>query len=180
MKGLTIYYDDTKRSCQEFAEAFSKYEQVVCVRASDYKRQQIIFAPGKIIGLIFESERGKVPQGIERIISKIVASKTETHLIIVTGGSREFDSARTASVNMARRGYTVKNIYTKYLFEKNKLDVEAAADRIICDMEEEKETIHVLKKYRNDLKDENKKGLSSYLREGIRQYRLEKKRQSKV
>ncbi len=176
MKGLTIYYDDTKQSCQEFAETFSKYDQVVCLRASDYRRQQIIFAPGKTIGLIFESESGKVPRGIERIISKIVASKTDTHLIIVTGGSSEFDSAKTASVNMARRGYTVKNIYTRYLFEKNKLNVQAATDRMICDMKEEKETIHILRQYRKDLKDETKRNL----RDGIRQRRLERKRQMKA
>ena len=42
--------------------------------------------PGPEVGLIFESENGKLPYGVSHIIWKIVADKNRNHMLLITGG----------------------------------------------------------------------------------------------
>ena len=68
-----IFYDDTKQSCRELAQRLEKYENVVCRKAGNYKDQYMIFARDCRVGLVFESENGKIPDVISHIIWRIVA-----------------------------------------------------------------------------------------------------------
>lgn len=166
LKKLTIYYEDSKQSCQMLAEEFGKYENVECKKASDYEEQRIIFTDKEKIGLIFESENGKVPDSISNVIQKIVADKEETHMICVTGGRKEFKALHSAKTDMEQRGLKVQNIYTKYLFQKHKVKMETAARQIISDLEAKKENLFPREKYQ----DHSKKELRKYLRRELREY----------
>ena len=42
MKKLVIFYDDKKKSCCEYAEAFAGQENAECRKASDYPDQKPI------------------------------------------------------------------------------------------------------------------------------------------
>lgn len=97
MTEITIFYDDTKKSCQDYAGRFAEHENVECKKASEYRDQQMIFNKGTKIGLIFESENGKVPYSILHIIWRLIADKKEKHMIFVTGGDREFRAIKAAA-----------------------------------------------------------------------------------
>ena len=96
MDKLVIFYDDRKNSCIKCAEKFSQYENIECRRISEYQEQSLIYATGARVGLIFESENGKLPYGVSHIIWKIVADKNRNHMLLITGGSRELKAARAA------------------------------------------------------------------------------------
>ena len=72
MTEITIFYDDTKKSCQDYADRFAEQENVECKKASEYLDQQMIFNKGAKIGLIFESERG---YHVNNIYSKYILQK---------------------------------------------------------------------------------------------------------
>ena len=121
MDTLTVYYDGSRQSCRELAEKFSRYDGVVCRKAADYRKQQIIFAQGERIGLVFESRNGKIPFDISHIIWKIAASKTKTHMIFVSGGERELRALMNAREEMEQRGYHVENVYARYFLNAPEL-----------------------------------------------------------
>ncbi len=98
MEKLVIFYDDRKNSCINCAEKFGQYENVECRKISDYQDQSLVYATGARVGLIFESENGKLPYGVSHIIWKIVADKNRNHMLLITGGSRELKAARAAVV----------------------------------------------------------------------------------
>ncbi len=94
MDKFVIFYDDRKNSCINCAEKFGQYENVECRKISDYQDQSLVYATGARVGLIFESENGKLPYGVSHIIWKIVADKNRNHMILITGGSCRVDLKR--------------------------------------------------------------------------------------
>lgn len=139
MEKLIIFYEDAKQSCRDFAEKLGEYENVECRKASDYKDQTLIFSRNCRTGLVFESDNGKIPDVIFHVIWRLVAEKKESHLIYVTGGSREFLALKRAKENMQARGYAAKYIYTGYILEKCHLNKESAAQYILDSMENNRE-----------------------------------------
>ena len=81
MEKLVIFYDDRKNSCINCAEKFGQYENVECRKISDYQDQSLVYTTGARVGLIFESENGKLPYGVSHIIWKIVADKNRNLLL---------------------------------------------------------------------------------------------------
>ena len=75
MEKLIIFYDDTKKSCRDFAQGLEKYENVECRKASDYKNQTLIFSRNCRTGIVFESDNGRVPDVISHVIWRIVADR---------------------------------------------------------------------------------------------------------
>ena len=135
LKEITIYYDDTKQSCQTVAREFSKYDNVQCKKASDYEDQKIIFTNREKVGFVFESQKGNVPYGVSHVMWKMVGDKTKDHMLCVTGGSREFNAVKTACSDLKQRGYHISHIYTKYILtEKYKLSIEDSVKKILSDM----------------------------------------------
>ena len=135
---LTVYYDDSRQNCREAAERFSGYDGVICRKASDYRQQQIIFAQGERIGLVFDSQNGKLHFAISHIIWKIAASKSKTHMIFVTGGKRELRALQTAREEMEQRGYHVENVYARYFFERSRVAPDGAVEQIVREMTEKR------------------------------------------
>lgn len=176
MKKLVIFYDDAKQSCCDYVSEFAKHENVEVRKASEHRDKSMIFATGASIGLVFESKNGKIPYEISHVIWRLIADKKESHMILVTGGSRELKAIRSAKNEMGQRGYQVKNVYSKYTLQKRKLEGPAAVEDILEDLTEGKEHIfpkerfqhmtkkerrrhlrHELKSYRKYVKDEEKK-----------------------
>ena len=87
MEKLILFYDDTKPSCCRCISSFQKHENVECRKMSDNQDKTLIFATGAKIGLVFESENGKVPYTVSHIIWRVVADKNQDHMILVTGES---------------------------------------------------------------------------------------------
>ncbi len=173
MKKLVIFYDDKKKSCCEYAEAFAGQENAECRKASDYPDQKPIYAMDCKIGLIFESERGRVPYSILHVIWRLTATKTEKHMILVTGGQKEFHGIRTAMEEMRQRGYETGSVYSRYLIEKQRMGTEEAVEWMLHELSEG---------YENLLAKDRYEGLSGrtlrrHLREEIRHYREYKKHQ---
>lgn len=100
MEKLIIFYDDTKPSCCRCISRFEEYENVECRKASDYLEKSLFFATNARIGLVFESDDGKVPYVISYVIWRMNADKTKDHMILVTGGRREFKAIETARNDM--------------------------------------------------------------------------------
>lgn len=100
MEKLIIFYDDTKPSCCRCISRFEEYENVECRKASDYLEKSLFFATNARIGLAFESDDGKVPYVISHVIWRMNADKTKDHMILVTGGRREFKAIETARNDM--------------------------------------------------------------------------------
>ncbi len=173
MKKLVIFYDDKKKSCCEYVQAFSGEENVECRKASDYPDQKPIYAMDCKIGLVFESERGKVPYCILHIIWRLTASKTEKHMILVTGGQKEFHGIRTAADELEQRGYMAGSVYSKYLLEKQKLETKEAAEMILQELSEGYENLMVNGKYEGL----SRRVLRKHLREEILHYRQYKQHQ---
>lgn len=88
MEKLILFYDDTKPSCCRCISSFQKHENVECRKMSDNQDKTLIFATGAKIGLVFESENGKVPYTVSHIIWRVVADKNQEHMILVTGGKQ--------------------------------------------------------------------------------------------
>lgn len=135
MEKLIIFYDDTKAGCCRCVSRFETYENVECRKASDYKDKTLIFATGAKVGFVFESENGKVPYAISHIMWRMVADKKEKHMLLVTGGRREFKAIRTASADLEKRGYHVRNIYTRYILEKYKIKEDEAIEWMLSDIQ---------------------------------------------
>ena len=100
MEKLIIFYDDTKPSCCRCISRFEEYENVECRKASDYLEKSLFFATNARIGLVFESDDGKVPYVISHVIWRMNADKTKDHMILVTGGRREFKAIEIARNDM--------------------------------------------------------------------------------
>lgn len=145
MEKLILFYDDTKPSCCRCISSFQKHENVECRKMSDNQDKTLIFATGAKIGLVFESENGKVPYTVSHIIWRVVADKNQDHMILVTGGKRELKAIETAQKDMDKRGYHTGHIYFRYLLEKYKVKGEEATDRILKDMETNEIRDHVRK-----------------------------------
>ena len=147
MEKLILFYDDTKPSCCRCISSFQKHENVECRKMSDNQDKTLIFATGAKIGLVYESENGKVPYTVSHIIWRVVADKNQEHMILVTGGKRELKAIETAQKDMDKRGYHTGHIYFRYLLEKYKVKGEEATDRILKDMETNEIRDHVREKY---------------------------------
>lgn len=175
MEKLIIFYDDTKAGCCRCVSRFETYENVECRKVSDYKDKTLIFATGAKVGFVFESENGKVPYGISHIIWRMVADKKGEHIILVTGGRREFKAIRTASEDMEKRGYHVRNIYTRYILEKYKVREEEAIRWVLEDMQTGQVRNDIHEKYHALSRKEARK---EFLREmkTYRKYRREQRR----
>lgn len=167
MEKLIIFYDDTKASCCRCISRFEQRENVECRKMSDYKDKSLIFASGARLGLVFESENGKVPFAVSHIIWRVVADKNSEHMILVTGGRREFSAVRTAREDMEKRGYHVRNIYSRYLLEKHRIKEEDAVAWIMDDME----TGQVRDRIEDKDKNMSRKELRKELRGEFRAYR---------
>lgn len=179
MDKFVIFYDDRKNSCINCAEKFGQYENVECRKISDYQDQSLVYANGARVGLIFESENGKLPYGVSHIIWKIVADKNRNHMILITGGSRELKAARAAVSDLDERGYHILNLYTRYVMEKNKITPEEAVEWILKDIETEKPKRMkewVKEKYQGMSRRELRKELHRELKE----YREYQKKQIKI
>ena len=135
MEKLIIFYDDTKPSCCRCISRFEKYENVECRKASDYLGKSLFFATDARIGLVFESDNGKVPYAVSHIIWRMAADKNRDHMILVTGGRRELKAIETAKNDMEKRGYHVHHIYIRYMLEKYKPQEADVAAWILEDME---------------------------------------------
>lgn len=177
MEKLIIFYDDTKKSCIDCAEKFGEHEQVECRKISENQEQSIVFATGARVGLIFESENGKLPYGVSHIIWRIVAEKDKNYMILVTGGIRELKAARNAINDLGERGYHMASVYTRYILEKNKVTTEEAVDWILKDIETEKNCVQerVKEKYQGM----SRKELGRSLRKEFREYKKYQKKQKK-
>lgn len=165
MEKIIIFYDDTKASCCRWAERFQEHENVECRKTSDYAENRLIFATGAKIGLVFESENGKVPYSVSHIIWRMTADKKEDHMILVTGGRRELKAIRTAETDMEKRGYNVKNIYIRYMLDKYKVKEQEAVSWILDDMETGQAKDNVKKKYSSIPRKELRKALRREFRE---------------
>lgn len=170
MEKLIIFYDDKKKSCCDCAEWFSRHENVECRKASGYLDQRVIFATGGRVGIIFESEKGKVPRSILYVIGKLIADKTERHMILVTGGQKELRAIHTAGEIMWQRGYYPAYIYTRYLFEKNKLKKDETVAWVLNELEENRESIRIKDEYKNMSTREIRRHLRAEMKE-CRRYR---------
>ncbi len=170
---LIIFYDDTKKSCRDCIREFEAYGYVECRRVSDYQKKTMIYATEAKIGLVFEGEDGKVPDSVLHVIRRLIADKKENHMLLVTGGRREFKAIKTAREEMNQRGYSVSNIYSRYLLQKHKLKQDAAVNWILYELSEGQETVSPREKYR----DMDKKELRQHLRQEIKAYRSYQKQQ---
>lgn len=165
MDKLIIFYDDTKTGCCRCVSRFETHENVECRKASDYNDKTLIFATGAKVGFVFESENGKVPYAVSHIMWRMVADKKEEHILLVTGGRREFKAIRAASTDLEKRGYHVRNIYTRYILEKYKIKEEEAIEWMLNDIQtgqvrsdiEEKYTGLTKREARKELRREMKK-----------------------
>lgn len=171
MKKLIIFYDDTKTSCCGYTERFSQYQNVECRKASDVGNQRLIFARNCRVGLVFESENGKVPYAIMHVIWRLIADKKERHLLLVSGGKRELRAIHAAAENLRQRGYHPGYIYTGYQFEKQKVKEGETVPWIMSELQEEKENVPL----KDSLKNMSKRELRKQLRKEIKQYRQYKK-----
>lgn len=165
MGKIIIFYDETKASCCRWISRFEGHDNVECRKASDYAEKRLIFATGAKIGLVFESENGKVPYAVSHIIWRMTADKKEEHMILVTGGRRELKAIRAAEADMEKRGYYIGNIYIRYMLDKYKVKEEEAVEWILNDMETGQAKDNVKKKYTNMPRRELKKALRSEFRE---------------
>ncbi len=167
VKKIVIFYDDTKTTCREYARMLEKHGQVECRKASEELNHTLIFAGEGKFGLMFESNYGEVPYEILHVIWRITADKKEHPVLLITGGSREFKALRTAAHELGQRGYIVKNIYSRYLIQKQKMKTEDAVEWIIHDLEENRENIPE----KEQLKAMNKRELRRRLREELKSYK---------
>lgn len=172
MEKMIIFYDDTKASCCRYAEGFQKQENVECRKASDYQGKTLIFATGARIGLVFESDNGKVPYAVSHIIWRMTADKKAEHMVLVTGGRREFKAIRAAKTDMEKRGYHVENIYIRYMIEKYKLKEEDTIEWILNDMDTNQVKKDINEKYQNL----SKREVGKKLRREFREYRKYQKK----
>lgn len=176
MENCTIYYDDTKRSCQLMARKMSEYENIICKKASDFTRQAFIYEGCANVGFLLESDKEQVPYEMKHVISRIVMDKSSYVFVVVTGGSREFKSLKTVNDELSQRGYRLSNIYSKYIFEKHHMDQQEVVGKIIGDMEKKEARYPELKEKVDGL---SKKELRKALKTGYREYRKYKKKNKK-
>ena len=179
MDKFVLFYDDRKNSCIKCAETFSQYENIECRRISEYQEQSLIYATGARVGLIFESENGKLPYGVSHIIWKIVADKNRNHMLLITGGSRELKAARAAVSDLGERGYHILNLYTRYVMEKNKITPEEAAEWILKDIETEKPK-RVKERVKEKYQGMSRRELRKELRRELKECREYQKKQIKI
>ncbi|MFR9145322.1 MAG: hypothetical protein ACLVJ4_01695 [Mediterraneibacter sp.] len=164
MDKIIIFYDDTRPGCCRIAAEWEKAENVECRKASEYLDKTFVFATNARIGLVSESENGKIPYIISHIIWRLVGDKNGQHMILVSGGRRELKAIRTAINDMAKRGYHVRYIYTRYMLEKYKIKEEDAVHWILNDMETEQLRNDIKEKYENMSRKERMKELRHELR----------------
>ncbi|MBB5265703.1 hypothetical protein HNP82_002854 [Catenibacillus scindens] len=167
MKDLVLFYDDTKKSCRDYAAEFAKFDHVECEKASEYVNEQLIYKTGGQIGLVFESENGKVPYSVLHIIWRLIADKRESHMIFVTGGSRELKALKSAKHDMEKRGLYVRNVYSKYILQKQKLQGDAAVRHILDELSQGHENLP----QKEDIQNMNKKERRRRFRKEFKAYR---------
>lgn len=177
MENCTIYYEDTKHSCQLMAQKMSEYDNIMCKKASDFTRQTFVYEGSPNVGFIFESDKEQVPYEMKHVISRIVMDKSNYVFVVVTGGSREFESLKTVNDELSQRGYRLSNIYSKYVFEKHHMDQQEVIGKIIGDMEKKEARYPELKEKVDGL---SKKELRKALKTGYREYRKYKKKNKKA
>lgn len=171
MKKRIFFYDDRKKSCCEYAEAFAGMEQVECRKASDYPDQTPIYVMEGTVGLIFESERGQVPYSILHIIWRLTANKEEKHMVLVTGGQKEFHGIRAAMEDLRQRGYVTGGIFSQYLIEKQRMKPQEAVEWMLQELEEEDKTPVDAENY----EPLSKREVRRHLLEELRHYREKRK-----
>ena len=88
-------------------------------------------------------------------------------MILVTGGRRELKAIRAAETDMEKRGYSIGNIYIRYILDKYKVKEEEAVEWILDDLETGQAKDDAKKKYSNMPRRELKK----VLRREFREYR---------
>lgn len=167
MDSLTIYYDDNKLKCTKYAELFSKYDNVICKKASDFLNRSVIHEENENVGFLFESNMEKVPYAVSHIIWKLIMNKPGNCFVMVTGGSREISALRTARTDLERRGYHVNSIYLQYIFDKYHMDIQEAVEKMMSDFEMGyKNILHYKEKAKNftskQIKKKLRKELQSY------------------
>lgn len=175
MDKMIIFYEDTKQSCRKLVQELEQYENIECRKASDYKEQFMIFARNCRVGLVFESNEGKIPDVISHIIWRFVADKEESHMIYITGGRREFLALRRAEEDMQARGYSVKYIYTGYILEKLHLEKNKIPEYIMDSLNYDRENVPAKGK-----KDYSKKEIRRKLWQERKQYKKYKKNQEHI
>jgi hypothetical protein len=167
-----IFYDDKKSSCRQYAEELMKYEDVICKKASEYQNKTVIFELDNHVGFLFESENGKIPKAITHVICSTVMGKKETPILIVTGGGREIKAIKSAKDTLNTRGYSIKNIYTKYVFDKYDYNVIAAVRQIMSDVENQKENLL----FKDKTRGLSSKQLKKHIRMEVKAYKSYRKK----
>ena len=168
MEKCTIYYDDTKLTCREYADILSDYDQIFCKPASEYINSPLIYEENSLVGFLFESNKENVPYAIRHIIWRIIMDKKGTYFLAVTGGNRELKAIRCAVEELEVRGYDVSNIYSKYMFEKYHMDIETSAAKIVADLENGEAQYRIYKQMAAKLE---KKELRRMLRKELKEYK---------
>lgn len=176
MENCTIYYEDTKHSCQLIAEKLSGYEGITCKKASEFTRQTFIFEGNSNVGFIFESDKEKVPYAMKHIIWRIVMDKANYVFVVVTGGAREFEALKCVNDELSQRGYGISNLYSKYIFEKNHLDTKEVIHKILQDMETQEAKYPAFREKINGM---SKKELRKVLKSGYQEFRCYKRKNKK-
>lgn len=170
----TIYYDDTNHSSTYLAEQLGEHSDIECKRASDYKGEKMIIESNRIVGFVFPSVDGSLPYNIKHLIWKIIMNKENNIFLVVSDGSRELKAVKSAMDTLHDRGYKVKNVYSKYIFEK--YHVENYAEKILEDLNSNHSEF--LKKL-EESKELSKKELRKYVRKNMKEYKQYKKQKNK-
>ena len=144
MEQITVYYDEQKESCRRYAEFFNEYEEIECKKMSVYQEESIVFESNKRVGFLFESEGREVSPVAEKMIKKLVISKSGCYFVFVTGGKRELRAAMEGYNELQNRGYKGANVYSRYYFEKYHMDEGQAVKQIVESIEKEDGIVPVL------------------------------------
>ena len=172
MNWCTVYYDDTKSSCREYAKLFGQYEGILCKPASEYIGYPLIYEENSAVGFVFESDKDNVPYAVRHIIWRIIMSKKGQYFLAVTGGDRELTAIRCAVEDLEVRGYEVSNVYSKYMFEKYHMELGISAEKIVSDLENGEEQFRIYAKAAQGM---SKKELRKMLRNELKEYKKHKK-----
>lgn len=177
MSWCTVYYDDSRSSCREYVEIFEGYEGVLCKPASEYVEYSLIYEENSVVGFVFESDKDNVPYCIRHIFWRIIMSKKGQYFLAVTGGNRELTAIRCAVEDMEVRGYEVSNVYSKYMFEKYRMELELCVGKIVADMENGEAQFRI---YAQAVRGMSRKELRKMLRSELKEYKEHKKYRKKL
>lgn len=168
MRSVTIYYDDEKSICREYIEIFSEYEGITCKKVTDFGDTPIIFEDNDHVGFLFESTKEKIPSAVRHVIERLIMNKKGRCFVAVTGGRREMAALREANMELAKRGYQVKNVYSQYLFEKSHMDIIKAVEKMMEDAENE---LNNLELYKQRVEEHTNRQIRKYMRRELRAYK---------